>query len=225
MTFQAGAGVKYKLSRRLDLGLRGMYVYTGEDEFDGGGDAYSRINMIEEQNSDNFFNFNLGLTYKIGKHPSHLMWHDPLQELYYKLDTVSVTDLEVCKNGDNDNDGVCDDWDKQLDTPAGARVDGAGVALDTDLDGVIDLHDKCVTVPGPVENDGCPENRVEQAVLDGLNRSFEGVVFDLDKYEINSIHPEHLRLFVGSDSLSMQGSCVCTNSTYRICGRIPFCQQ
>jgi OOP family OmpA-OmpF porin len=35
-------------------------------------------------------------------------------------------------------------------------VDGAGVALDTDLDGVIDLYDKCVTVPGPVENQGCP---------------------------------------------------------------------
>jgi OOP family OmpA-OmpF porin len=43
-----------------------------------------------------------------------------------------------------------------MDTPAGARVDGAGVALDVDLDGVIDLYDKCVTVPGPVENQGCP---------------------------------------------------------------------
>ena len=186
MTFQAGAGVKYKLSRRLDLGLRGMYVYTGEDEFDGGGDAYSRINMIEEQNSDNFFNFNLGLTYKIGKHPSHLMWHDPLQELYYKLDTVSVTDLEVCKNGDNDNDGVCDDWDKQLDTPAGAREDGAGVALDTDLDGVIDLHDKCVTVPGPASNQGCPEEQVmdHSVVAKDAELVLKNVLFVFDRAEI-----------------------------------------
>ncbi|NHX22066.1 OmpA family protein, partial [Escherichia coli] len=66
-------------------------------------------------------------------------------------------DYTVCENGDKDNDGVCDDWDRQLDTPAGARVDGAGVALDVDLDGVIDLYDKCVTVPGPVSNNGCPE--------------------------------------------------------------------
>jgi OOP family OmpA-OmpF porin len=51
------------------------------------------------------------------------------------------------QKGDQDNDGVCDDWDRQLDTPAGARVDGAGVALDIDLDGTIDLYDKCVTVP------------------------------------------------------------------------------
>ena len=29
-----------------------------------------------------------------------------------------------------------------------------------DFDGVIDLKDKCVTVPGPVENDGCPRTRM-----------------------------------------------------------------
>ena len=55
-----------------------------------------------------------------------------------------------------------------------------------DLDGVVDLYDKCVTVPGTVENNGCPEVRVEQKVMDDLNRYFEGVVFDFDKYEISS---------------------------------------
>ena len=186
MAFQAGAGVKYKLSRRLDLGLKAMYVYTGEDEFDGGGKAYSTINMTEEQNSDNFFNFNLGLTYKIGRHASHLMWHDPLQELYYKLDSVPVADLEVCKSGDNDNDGVCDDWDKQLDTPAGARVDGAGVALDTDLDGVMDLYDKCVTVPGPISNQGCPEEQSmdHSVIAKDVELALREVLFVFDKTEI-----------------------------------------
>ncbi|SHE62643.1 OmpA family protein [Chryseobacterium sp. OV279] len=158
MFMQAGAGLKYKINRRLDLEGRLMYVVTGDDEFDGGGDKYSTINKREEQVSDNFFNATLGISLKLGKHESHLMWHDPLQEIYYKLDVLAnkKQDIEVCKKGDNDNDGVCDDWDRQLDTPAGARVDGAGVALDIDLDGVIDLNDKCVTVPGPVENNGCP---------------------------------------------------------------------
>lgn len=59
-----------------------------------------------------------------------------MQEIYHKLDSIPLVDLEVCKKGDQDNDGVCDDWDRQLDTPFGARVDGSGVALDTDLDGV-----------------------------------------------------------------------------------------
>ncbi len=69
--------------------------------------------------------------------------------MYYKLDVLDNknVDVEVSKKGDADNDGICDDWDRQLDTPVGARVDGAGVAFRYDLDGVIDLHDKCVTVP------------------------------------------------------------------------------
>jgi len=182
---QAGAGVKYKVSRRLDIEGRLMYVVTGDDEFDGGGAQYSSVNKREEQISDNFFNATLGLTLKLGKHQSHLFWHDPLQEIYYKLDVLADKnqDVEVCKKGDADNDGVCDDWDRQLDTPAGARVDGAGVALDTDLDGVIDLYDKCVTVPGPVENDGCPTTP-SGGVVTGTDTLLEGIEFDLNSDRI-----------------------------------------
>ncbi|WP_299181818.1 OmpA family protein [uncultured Chryseobacterium sp.] len=184
MFMQAGAGVKYKVNRRIDIEGRLMYVMTGDDEFDGGGYKYSDINMREEQVSDNFFNATLGISLKLGKHESHLMWHDPLQEIYYKLDVLATKnqDIEVCKKGDADNDGVCDDWDRQLDTPAGARVDGAGVALDTDLDGVIDLYDKCVTVPGPVENNGCPTTTTGPVTEE--TRTLEGIEFDLDSDRI-----------------------------------------
>lgn len=189
MFAQAGAGVKFKVNRRLDIEGRLMYVMTGDDEFDGGGYKYSAINQREEQVSDNFFNATLGLSLKLGKHESHLMWHDPLQEIYYKLDVLANKnqDIEVCKKGDLDNDGVCDDWDRQLDTPAGARVDGAGVALDTDLDGVIDLYDKCVTVPGPVENQGCPTtptpNNGNGPVVE-TETKLEGIEFDLNSDRI-----------------------------------------
>ncbi|GAB0155501.1 hypothetical protein CHRYSEOSP005_07620 [Chryseobacterium sp. Alg-005] len=183
---QAGAGLKYKVNRRIDIEGRLMYVVTGDDEFDGGGYAYSDINRREEQVSDNFFNATLGVSLKLGKHESHLMWHDPLQEIYYKLDVLANKnqDIEVCKKGDADNDGVCDDWDRQLDTPAGARVDGAGVALDTDLDGVIDLYDKCVTVPGPVENNGCPNTPVTTGPVTDETRTLEGIEFDLNSDRI-----------------------------------------
>ncbi|WP_303649261.1 OmpA family protein [Chryseobacterium edaphi] len=184
---QVGAGLKFKVNRRIDLETRLMYVYTGDDEFDGGGAQYSNINKREEQVSDNFFNATVGLSLKLGKHESHLMWHDPLQEIYYKLDVLANKnqDIEVCKKGDADNDGVCDDWDRQLDTPAGARVDGAGVALDADLDGVIDLYDKCVTVPGPVENDGCPltPTATTGPVVE-TERTMEGIEFDLNSDRI-----------------------------------------
>nr|MBP6378326.1 OmpA family protein [Kaistella sp.] len=81
---QAGAGLKYKVNRKIDIEGRVMYFVTGDDEFDGGGAQYSPINQREDQVSDNFFNATLGLSLKLGKHQSHLMWHDPLQEIYYK---------------------------------------------------------------------------------------------------------------------------------------------
>lgn len=197
---QAGAGLKFNVNRRIDIEGRLMYVVTGDDNFDGGdGGVYSlnTSNAREEQYSDNFINATLGITLKLGKHASHLMWHDPLQEIYYRLDVLENknVDVEVCKKGDGDNDGVCDDWDRQLDTPAGARVDGAGVALDADLDGVIDLKDKCVTVPGPVENDGCPKvlAPVASAAIDNsqvasdIQAALKDLLFNLGK---STVRPE-----------------------------------
>ncbi|MCU7613479.1 OmpA family protein [Chryseobacterium sp. GMJ5] len=186
---QAGAGLKYKINRRLDIEGRVMYIVTTDDQFDGGGAQYSDINKREDQVSDNFFNATLGLSLKLGKHESHLMWHDPLQEIYYKMDVLASKneDITVCKSGDADNDGVCDDWDRQLDTPAGARVDGAGVALDVDLDGVIDLYDKCVTVPGPVENNGCPTTTAavtSSGTVTSTDTQLDGIEFDLNSDRI-----------------------------------------
>ena len=199
---QAGAGLKFNVNRRIDIEGRLMYVVTGDDNFDGGdGGVYSlnTSNAREEQYSDNFFNATLGISLKLGKHASHLMWHDPLKEIYYRLDVLENknVDVEVCKKGDGDNDGVCDDWDRQLDTPAGARVDGAGVALDADLDGVIDLKDKCVTVPGPVENDGCPKvvAPVAPAAVDNsqvasdIQAALKDLLFNLGK---STVGPESI---------------------------------
>lgn len=178
---QFGTGLKYKINRRLDVEGRVMYVVTTDDTFDG-----VQTPTAGGFNSDNFFNATLGLSLKLGKHESHVMWHDPLQEIYYKLDVLAAKnqDIEVCKSGDADNDGVCDDWDRQLDTPAGARVDGAGVALDTDLDGVIDLYDKCVVVPGPVENQGCPT--ASTGVVAEGTRALEGIEFDFNSDRVLS---------------------------------------
>jgi hypothetical protein len=164
---QAGMGLKYKISKLVDVEARVMYINSLDEEFDGGGEgrelesaAGDRINynLINDSYSDAAMTFNLGLTFKLGKHKSHLAWHDPLQEVYYRTHVLENTteELIVCEKGDNDNDGVCDDWDRELNTPSGARVDGSGVALDMDLDGVIDLYDKCVTVAGSADNNGCP---------------------------------------------------------------------
>ena len=161
-TFNGGLGLKYNISRLLDIELRTMYIYSGDEEFDGGGwtrDAAPGYNLINDSYSDNALLMNLSISFKLGKNPDHLRWIDPLQLAYNRTNALDDTfkDFSVCEKGDRDNDGICDDWDRQLDTPVGARVDGAGVALDIDLDGVIDLNDKCVTKPGPIENNGCPK--------------------------------------------------------------------
>ncbi len=192
-TYIGGAGLKYNVSRLLDLELRALYLISGDEEFDGGGwsrTAPPGYNLINDSYTDNAWLFNLALSFKLGKHPDHLRWVDPLQDAYAKAGNLEekFKDFKVCEKGDMDNDGVCDDWDRQLDTPAGARVDGAGVALDSDLDGVIDLNDKCVMVPGPIENNGCPKEPVAQSIpvsktsaIDEINKYFNGIEFELNK--------------------------------------------
>ena len=197
--FQLGTGLKYNASKLIDVEARAMYIITGDDPFDGGGwTSFSApgYNAIHPSHSDNFFTANLGLTFKLGRkaNETHLTWWDPLQEAYYRTRVLenASPNFVICEKGDNDDDGVCDDWDRQLDTPAGARVDGAGVALDMDLDGIIDLYDKCVTVPGPIENNGCPLNNIATPInnnsggIEEINKHFEGIEFELDKDKIRT---------------------------------------
>ena len=184
--YQGGVGLKYNLSKRIDLETRVMYIITGDDEFDGGGetpDEWPGYNQRIKNFSDNVITANIGLSVKLGKHNTHLGWYDANNDALFKLAALDSkpVDAVICKNGDNDGDGVCDDWDRELNTPRGARVDGSGKALDMDLDGVIDLDDKCVTTPGLVENKGCPyitEDTME--IIEEVNK-FEGIEFELDK--------------------------------------------
>ncbi|WP_027381917.1 OmpA family protein [Epilithonimonas caeni] len=193
ISYIGGIGLKYNISRLLDVELRTLYLISGDEEFDGGGwtrNATPGYNLINDSYTDNAWLVNLGISFKLGKHDDHLRWVDPLQRAYAKTADLEeqFKDFKVCEKGDMDNDGVCDDWDRQLDTPAGARVDGAGVALDVDLDGVIDLNDKCVTVPGPVNNNGCPiEQKIKEPLpsrelaIDEINKYFNGIEFELNK--------------------------------------------
>lgn len=173
-----GAGLRYKLNQDFDIEAKAMYYFTGDEEFDGSS-AHGSIAEIEEGKDDGLFTFSLGLLWKIGKHYEHLSWADPLADIYPGPTPEELQNmLVVCANGDKDDDGVCDDWDRELDTPLGARVDGAGRALDTDLDGIIDLNDECVTLPGPIENNGCPECEKAEELL---TLSIANLEFELDK--------------------------------------------
>ncbi|MBV7440769.1 OmpA family protein [Weeksellaceae bacterium TAE3-ERU29] len=177
MFMNSGIGLRYKVNQTIDLETKAMYYFTGDEEFDGSG-SHGAISELEEGKDDGLFTFSVGALFKLGKHYEHLTWADPLADIYPGLSAEELQSmLVVCAQGDNDDDGVCDDWDRELNTPAGARVDGAGRALDTDLDGVIDLYDKCVTLPGPADNDGCPLHSDVEAAL---NLAIANLEFSLD---------------------------------------------
>ncbi len=175
----------------------------------------SKLRENSSFNSGNVFITSLGVHYKIGrKGKEHMAWIDPLQKIKADVIKTLVTgeglkdyaglagmegvkgfdginavggngvDGKACEK-DGDNDGVCDGWDKELATPQGARIDGSGVALDVDLDKVIDLLDKCVVVPGEGNPTGCPEKQtlntdVLRDKLSSINLALEGIDFDLN---------------------------------------------
>ncbi|MDR1876222.1 MAG: OmpA family protein [Flavobacteriaceae bacterium] len=190
---QGGVGLTYKINRSFDATAKAMYVFTGDELFDGSGDDGHYAELHKGAKGDNFVTTSIGITYKVGKHNEHLAWIDPLRELFSVTNKVaSLSDaaqLEVCVFGDKDDDGVCDDWDRELDTPLGARVDGAGRALDVDLDGIIDLDDKCPTFPGPPnyenpELHGCPLAKDVPDAINAIIATMGGIQFNLDSDKI-----------------------------------------
>ncbi|HLV24441.1 MAG TPA: OmpA family protein [Moheibacter sp.] len=184
---QVGLGLRYKMSQRFDLELRGMYVMTGDEEFDASGDPIPgewTLADIEEGRDDNMLTLSLGLHYKIGRHNESLQWHDPLT-------SISAVPAEAnIPCADDDNDGVCNLYDKCPDTPEGIKVDGAGCPLDADNDGVPDSIDECPTIPGPPTNNGCPKPIVEVSIgtiASSISDILQGIEFDYDKDVIREV--------------------------------------
>jgi outer membrane protein OmpA-like peptidoglycan-associated protein len=87
---------------------------------------------------------------------------------------------------DTDEDGVADYLDKCPDTVKGAKgfVDSDGCPLDTDNDVIPDLVDDCPTIPGVIENNGCPE--IKQTVKQTFERALQGIQFETGKATIIS---------------------------------------
>ncbi|MBW1617194.1 OmpA family protein [Empedobacter falsenii] len=187
---QVGAGLRYKLNSKFDFELRAMYVLTGDEDFDGSGKpepGYWTAADTQPDRNDNMITLSFGLHYKIGKHKEAVQWVSPL----YRQPLVP----NAFECIDEDNDGVCDQWDKCPGTPEGVKVDGAGCPLDSDGDGIPDSEDKCPTIPGPPTNGGCPEKVVRisgDEVATTINAYLEGIEFDYDSDRIREQSYEKL---------------------------------
>lgn len=163
-----GAGVQFKLSRKLSLGIEDRFNMIKSDLVDGQqwqeNDADNRLATAQTRDFDviNFLSVGLNITLG-GKSVEPLWWLNPLDYAYNEINQPKHMKLPKPVLDDADGDGVTDQFDLEPNTPANTPVDTHGVSRDTDGDGVPDSKDKELITPTqcqPVDADGvgkCPE--------------------------------------------------------------------
>lgn len=166
-----GAGVQYRISRRINLALEdriSFFPTTNEDLIDGQKwDEGNAGGPVPSQNKDGINYLSLGFNFNLGggsRNVEPLYWLNPLDYSYGELATPRHMILPDPILPDADGDGIADQFDKCPGTPAGVAVDSHGCPMDTDGDGVPDDRDKQLITPTecqPVDADGvgkCPCN-------------------------------------------------------------------
>ena len=133
----AQLGLKYRISKRVDLEFRPSWYFNYEDHLDA--------TISNKQDWETFFVTHIGVVVKLGKKKVFTIWGDDKKESENKFEII-----------DTDKDGVIDQLDKDPNTPLGVQVYGNGTPVDSDQDGVPDYIDKCIFEKGRADNDGCP---------------------------------------------------------------------
>ncbi len=165
-----GAGVQFRLSKRINLALEDRVTFfptTNEDLLDGvrWDEGSNNTTRVVSQSKDGINYFSLGLNFNVGggsKNVEPLYWLNPLDYSYGELSAPRHMVLPDPVLTDSDGDGIADQLDKCPGTPAGVAVDSHGCPMDTDGDGVPDDRDKQLITPTecqPVDADGvgkCP---------------------------------------------------------------------
>jgi hypothetical protein len=166
-----GAGVQFRLSRRINLSLEDRVTFfptTNEDLIDGQRwDEGNAGGPVPSQNKDGINYLSLGFNFNLGggsRNVEPLYWLNPLDFSYGEMSNPRHMILPDPILPDADGDGIADQFDKCPGTPAGVAVDSHGCPMDTDGDGVPDDRDKQLITPTecqPVDADGvgkCPCN-------------------------------------------------------------------
>ena len=169
-------------------------------------------------NNDFFNYYSFGISYKILNKEMN-SWRTPMKglEKEIQLTTANIK----WPSEDNDNDGVSDAFDKELNTPIGVSVDGSGSALDIDMDNVPDYLDKdpFSTIGAIVDNngvefdsdnDGIPDskdlenNTPQEAIVNkyGVSVSISNINNSIDNISyLPSIYFESGSFFINNSNL------------------------
>ena len=186
--YSFGLGLKYKLSKKLDLEFRPSVNLNQEDHLDAA--------ISSKQNLELFYQVNLGLVYKFNnKEHDNYVWHkeeerlteEKIDEMIGDAVAIKIKENELLR--DSDKDGFTDVNDS---CPLKYSKTNNGCPEDSDKDGVPDDMDLCPEEAGLKNNNGCPKTEIvasttptttiiNQSNNDFSNLSlFENVYFDLD---------------------------------------------
>lgn len=214
LSIGAGLGFAFRgkegKPRRWEITLEHRITFMRDDLLDGQrwqDPAGPGLNSTLSPNNDYYHYTALGLHFNFLKNHQEPDWFtNPLTYVYDEINYLEKkTDLR-----DDDDDGVPNAWDRELDSPEGAVVDTKGVTKDSDGDGCPDHEDEepfsttqypiedCKNVlPEPLESQlAGTTNLSEKEVVDRLTELILGggqgmgdwflptIFFDYDKSEV-----------------------------------------
>lgn len=191
------AGIRYKISRRLEIEGEYRIGFTFDDMMDG-------LRWSEQgdlsPNPDNMNQLTIGLHFHLGNSQDGGAWRmNPLADMASSSAEARKLVSEFQK--DDDEDGVANFFDIEPDTPEGMPVDFRGKTKDTDGDGVNDRDDmEMFTERGALvdeqgrgtddDKDGIPDYRDKELGSD------QGVQVDGNGITINNFTKEEIEKIV-----------------------------
>lgn len=131
-----GAGIQFKLGKRVSLDIEHRAILAFDDLLDGR--RWERGGFTFTSSDDILHYSSIGISIHIGGKATEPSWFtNPMDYVYSELKAIQPPDM-----ADEDGDGVLDHFgDEELDTPEGFPVDSRGVTLDSDKDGCPDAED------------------------------------------------------------------------------------
>jgi OOP family OmpA-OmpF porin len=163
VNFMFGLAPQFKVNERFSITTDISFVWHIYQQY-----TFDMLSSVNQRGFDGFYaNGTIGLNFYLGKYGSHMDWaFTPcfpdmtyLEDENKNLDSLNKQLQSSLR--DDDGDGIANFMDDEKDTPIGNIVNRRGVSLkniDTDGDGVSDLIDKCIDIPGTFENEGCPQD-------------------------------------------------------------------
>lgn len=124
--FPIVGGLKFRLSKRIDLGLESSLRIMNSDKLDA--------TVVKGSARDMYGYTSIFVNVKLGKNENSMEWENPFEAMNRNMADIQANIDGLAK--DADGDGVSDLFDKEEATAAGVAVDGSGRSLDSDGDGV-----------------------------------------------------------------------------------------